>query len=62
MWDDTTDRAKEIGRWLDAPMSLDDLYGRPTYMRCALVLALWLIAKEMPHWLWDTRSLRGGGI
>lgn len=33
MWDDTTDRAKEIGRWLDAPMNLDELYGAPKCKR-----------------------------
>lgn len=29
MWDDTTPRAKEIGRWLDSPMDLDEFYGTP---------------------------------
>lgn len=29
MWDDTTPRAQEIGRWLDSPMNLDEFYGKP---------------------------------
>lgn len=42
MWDDTTPRAQQIGAWLDSPMDLDEFYGRPSYARCAVVLALWL--------------------
>lgn len=46
MWDDTTPRAREIAAWLDAPMDLDEFYGRPSHPLCALVLALWLLCVE----------------
>ncbi|WPQ34357.1 hypothetical protein [Achromobacter xylosoxidans] len=39
MWDDTTPRAQQIGAWLDSPMDLGEFYGRPTFARCAVVLA-----------------------
>lgn len=35
--------------FLDAPMmDLDDIYPRPRYRRCALVLALWLRIARLP--------------
>lgn len=60
MWDDTTDGAEEIGRWLDAPIDLDECYGKPTYARCAVALVVWLAIMQPPYWLASGRVLRGG--
>ena len=60
MWNDATPRAQQIGVWLDSPMDLDEFYGRPTFARCAVVLAVWLAL--YPLCLVTARALRGGGL
>lgn len=61
MWDDETPRGRKVAAWLDAPMDLDDFYGRPRYRRCALVLSGWLALYVLPPWLVTRRALRMGG-
>lgn len=61
MWDDTTPRAQEIGRWLDSPMNLDEFYGKRTYPLCAAILALWLKAYQLSWQRCTRRAWRTGG-